>query len=422
MRTTAKPTRHAEYLVFCMLILLASTMLGCRPDNQETPDLSDAPAIAELPVQQAESETQPASTTGEPEPTTTPTPLPTFNLSSVEDWGSGQLVFDISERSFGDIKHQGIYLADLVSGEIQELIGEGFQLLDLSPEYQQLLVSNGKSLLTIQLDNLSTSEISDSYFQASPSGAVWDKSTNAIYFVSSSSEGTALRRYQPSTNIYSLVSSDGPISVLYSSDDTVVWGQGSCDQFGDCNYLSLIWSAGSGEVLASRQLKDALLLPCQTGLDYVYAKRDKNDGLSFHIQSLAEDTEIIFWSLNTEYADCAWSPNQREIAVTLIDRGWYSGVIQQYHLQILKPEQSQILDLSFVQDVMDRVTWSPDGKYIAYTGTTQNDSGYRVGLGFLDTEEMETARLENLSNFQSESYLSVNHLFWLPQGIIASLP
>lgn len=408
--------KQKPYLV--VIFLLMSTLSGllssCQPggDAQERP----VPIDASTPTPTATPAPSPTALTAA-DPSLTPTLLPTFELGSVRDWGQEQLIFGLSERSFGEISSQGIFLADLESGSISQLAEPGYRLLDISPDKQQLLVSLDQSLYLLQLGDLSERIVSDQFFSASPVGAAWDKTANEIYFIASNDEGTSLQRFQLSSNTYSTISLESPISIFYAADRVIVWGQGNCNQFGDCTYQGLNWTENSGEPLAARQLGDAILLPCQSDHAYIYAERDENDSLSFHIQSLAESTETIFWALNTEYSDCAWSPDKKDIAVTLIDRGWYSGVIQQYHFQILKPAQSRILDVPFFRDAIDQLTWSPDGKYIAYTGTSQEDDSYTINLGIVDTESLSVSRLESLAEFRAMNYLAIDQVIWVPKII-----
>jgi hypothetical protein len=300
------------------------------------------------------------------------------------------------------------------SGELSQLMEAGNQLLGTSPDYKQLLVSSGSNLSIVQPDGESTLEISADLYANSTSGAVWDQETNQIHYLAEENNGTALYRYDVDSGSDKFITSSNPVLLLTSSNGTVVWVQGSCNSLGDCKYKSLHWFDSSDHQSYSREISDTILLPCQAATEFIYAERDNSGGLSFHIQALENEDETIFWALNTEYSDCAWSPDHQEVAVTLIDRGWYSGVIQEHHLQILNPERQQVRDLSYVHDLVDQIAWSPDGSYLALSGTAGSEGNYQLSLGVLELETLKVTRHDQLTSFQSENYLSINHIFWLP--------
>lgn len=332
----------------------------------------------------------------------------------VEDWGSSRLIFDIKRRAFGDSNYLGIFVTDLVTHEIEQISAAGSRLLGVSPDYRYLLASSDKSLFTMQLSSRATQEISSNLFSTSPAAAVWDKTSNDIYYLANSGQGSKLYRYQLTSGTHEPLVDDGPVAILYADNGIIVWGEGSCSAFGDCNIEFLHWMDNSGSEVAKKTIGELILLPCQTDEDYVYAVRDENEGLSFHVQSLETSQEAVFWSLNTEYADCSWGPNGKDIAVTLIDRGWYSGELYGYHFQILHTDDNKVSDMSFLKDLTYQLSWSPDGRYIASTGTIDNDQFYEIDLSILDLENLKATTLNQLKDFQSENFTAIDRLYWLP--------
>lgn len=330
------------------------------------------------------------------------------------DWGKSKLVFDIKRRGFGNSEYLGIYIIDLDTKEITQISAAGTRLLGVSPDYHYLLASNGPYLFILELSNFTTQEISSSLLVTSPSAAAWDPVNNDIYYIASQDQSTVLYRYRASTGVLDSIASEDPVSILFAEDGTAVWGEGSCNSFGDCSYTALHWVDSTGLEVAKKEIGEAILLPCQMGQAYVYAERDENRALSFHVQSLETAKETVFWSLNTEYTDCAWAPNESDIAVTLIDRGWYSGELHAYHLQILHTDSGSVNDISFLKDVTEQLRWSPDGRFLASTGTIEIDQLYQIDLSILDLESRSATTLNLLEDFQSENYTAIDRLYWLP--------
>jgi len=338
----------------------------------------------------------------------------TAAVDLVEDWGKSRLVFDIKRRAFGDSNYLGVFIIDLVTNEIEQISAAGSRLLGASPDYRYLLTSSDTSLFTMQITSKAIQVISDNLFSASPAAAAWDLSSNDVYYLTSTGQGSKLYRYQLSSGTQESLADNDPVAILYANNGTIVWGEGTCSTFGDCKIDFLHWMDSSGSEFAKKTIGDLILLPCQTDQDFIYAVRDKNEGLSFHVQSLDTSKEHVFWSLNTEYADCAWVPNGNDIAVTLIDRGWYSGELYGYHFQILHTDDDRVSDMSFLKDLTDQLSWSPDGRYIASTGTINNDQIYEIDLSILDLENLKATTINQLKDFQSENFTAIDQLYWLP--------
>jgi len=379
----------------------------------------------EIITQQTQGKSSPQATSPSPEPsqpfpTKTPEPKPTletmikFDYSSVEDWSVGRLIFDLEERSFGEKTYPGVYELDLQTGETREISGAGTQMLDIAPDLQHILAAREGNLSVIDLDSGTENLIAGDYFHVSPSGAKWDHSANLIYYLAEDDSGTSLIQFQPESGMIAQPIPGGPISILQIDQGILTWGYGICNAFGSCTYDGLKWSSTEGEDIATVEMGESILLPCQTANSFVYAERDKEGGLSLHIRPHAEEQEILFWALNTEYSDCAWSPEGDRLAVTLIDRGWYSGVIQDYYFQILTPESNKVIDLSYLQCALDQATWSPDNKLITFSGTVLKDQIYQLKLNLLDLETNRVTRLDLPEQFQSDNYLSIHNIFWLP--------
>ena len=347
-------------------------------------------------------------------PTQSITPIPTFDLSSVQDWGDGQVIFDITERSFGKKEYLGIYKLDFNSGILTEISGKGTQLLDISPDLQNLLVSQKQDLIITNQEGQQLELLADDYFSASSQGAQWVKPSGEILYISSDGDVTSLLSGQAVSGTKVLLTSDSPISVHSSSSNRVVWGKGVCNTFGDCAHTGITWTDFQGNELGYQELGDAQLLPCQTTSHFVFSKKNKEDVLSLNIHSIDSQSVIKFWATNTEYSDCAWSPDQNQLALIIIDRGWYSGTIQDYYQQILVPEKNRTFTLPTNLGATGDASWAPDGKYILFTGTDLVNAQYQIVMRLFDTETYSTTKLDEYIKLSSDNYISINRVFWLP--------
>lgn len=392
------------------VILTVILVAGCRaPEPVAEPTPTDLPSAAET----ATPENTVEAATATPNPTSTPEPSPTFDINTVGDWGSGQLIFDISERDFGQTILQGVFALDIQSKSLTKISIPGTQLLSISPDHQAILTARENELFLVDLASGTEKQLADDYFHLSPSGARWDHSTNLIYYVGSDGSESYLVRYQPTNGSNERLTFASPIAVVEADQGVLTWGKGSCNPFGDCTYTDLYWINDEGDEIGTGSLDDSILLPCQRSTDFTFSIKAENDALSLHILSHDQSQEAVFWSFY-EYSDCAWAPDNNRLAVTLVDRFWYSGSIQDYFFQILTPATNKVIDLSYFQAPLDSVDWSPDGDYVAFTGTDLVNEIYQLQIIIFELDTFTVTRIDQLDQFQSANFLAIQHLFWAP--------
>lgn len=399
---------YRRYLVSAALALVVFT--GCRA-QEPTADLTptDPPPAANT----ATPENTLVVATATPVPTNTPQPSPTFDISTVEDWGTARLIFDLSERDFGQINYQGIFALDIQTKSLTEISSPGTQLLAISPDHKAILAARENELFLVELASGTENKLTDDYFHLSPSGARWDQSKNLIYYIGSDGSENYLVRYQPDSGASERLPHLSPIAVVEADQGVLIWGKGSCNPFGDCTYTDLVWINDQGSEIRSADLAGSILLPCQRPTDFTFSVKDENDALSLHILSHDLSQEAVFWSFY-EYSDCSWAPDKNRLAVTLVDRFWYSGSIQNYYFQILIPATNQFIDLSYFQAPLDSVDWSPDGEYVAFTGTDLVNETYQLQINLFQLDSFAVTRIAQLDQFQSSNYLAIHNLYWAP--------
>lgn len=409
---TQHHTKGLKYRIAVPLVVISFLFLSsCGSD--ETPAATET--IEASPATSSPT-TEPATpeSTNTPLPSSTPVPSPTFDITSVEDWGSGRLLFSIEEHSFGEINYQGIYELDLDTGALDLKSSPGTRILDISPDHMQILVAQESILSLIDLSTGSMTQLADDYFYLSPSGAKWDHSQNLIYYIAGDSTDLSLIKIETNNGEIQQLDTPSPIAVLDVVRGTIILGKGTCNPFGNCVYSDLIWINDQGNEIASRDLENIILLPCQRSNQFIYSVKDENNTLSLHIRPHDGGPETVFWALNTEYADCTWSPGGNSLAVIVIDRYWYNGEIQAYYFQVLLPGTNQILDRSYLKAPLDHLAWSPDGEYMTFSGTEQTDEAFQIVINLVKLDNFAVNRFDQYSEFKSENYLTIPEVFWAP--------
>jgi WD40 repeat protein len=320
------------------------------------------------------------------------------------------------EHSFGEKLSRGIYALDLEADGLTEILPPGTRLLDISPDRQRILYSDDSELSVFDLGSGSFQVLADDLYLLAPIGAKWDHSDNRIYYLAAGESGPTLWQVNPDNGESEQLAVAGAIAVLKADQGVIIIGKGTCNLFGDCAYSEQEWITDQGERIASYEIGDSIMLPCQKPDEYIYAEIDENGILSLHIQPHDQELETVFWAVQPEYSDCAWVPDGTRLAVTLVDRFWYSGSIQDYYFQILIPEPYQLIDLSYIKAPLDHVAWSPDGSYIAFSGTEQIGEAYQLEINLVQPDGINffISRFDQYEEFQSENYLTIPWLIWAP--------
>ena len=395
---TLKKILHSGVLAAAFLLLA-----GCSGPGEIVPT-GDLPVTASpAPLQTTSAPTLTQTTTATPHPSATPAPThtptepPTLTPSPVPDWSRTGIVFDLAERSFGERTFLGVYL-----------------LLDVSPDYQRLLIAREGKLLSVNADGDDQKIIADDFLFTSPQGALWDSAGEHIYYVAVEDDSTRLIRVNAGGEERQKLPLKNPVRIYKLNPERIVWAQGTCDAFGGCSRQRVIWSTLSGEEIASWEEGKRQMLPCQTGSRAVYALEDQQQVLRFHIRKLGEEREKLYWLSGSEYPDCAWAPGGGQIALTAVERGGYSGTVQDYRQFLLDVDSGEYTLLPERLGSTTRAHWSPEGDYVVFTGTEIIQEKYQVTLKLMQTRSRIVQSLADNLELTSVNYLTVNHLDWLP--------
>lgn len=411
-------TRARISLLLSIVILFPLFSISCRP-AEKSPERQERTATPTLPP--ATATVSPSKTplptrppTEPVVPTSSPTPSPTFTPSPVPDWGEGKIYFDVLERSFGERAFKGIYRLDIQTGKLAQVMGSGHQLLDVSSNYQRLLVSRNQQLFTVGRQGEDREMVSEQYLSSSPHGAQWVKSTRDIVYIAREGESNVIYLKEEGGMPSKVNTGHLPVLIHIATKDRLVWGSGACTSFGECTQHGLVWSDYQGEEIAYFTREPNELLSCQTPSHYVYAERDENQVSRFHIKGIGEEREKLYWLAGDEWTDCAWAPDKTRLAVMVIDRGSYSGSIQDHRQFYMDVESGEYTLLPGRLGETTEATWSPDGEYTLFTGTKQGETQFQVIMRLMHAATWKLTNLDDNIDMHSPNHISIHHLFWLP--------
>lgn len=121
-------------------------------------------------------------------PTSTPTPQTISNSepapqASVPDCEGGCIYFATATSQDGEVKTQGVYAYAYRDQVLTLVLGDGFDLQDVSNDGQRLLVNKTNHLYEINLANGSAILISESFFANGKQDAYWNGDDSAVIFI-----------------------------------------------------------------------------------------------------------------------------------------------------------------------------------------------------------------------------------------------
>lgn len=122
----------------------------------------------------------------------TPAATPTLQATSTSQAGlqptapdceGGCIFMGTAISHDGKVTSHGVLAFNYLTKKITQILGEGFDLQDVSEDGQRLLVNNTNNLYEINLANASASLISESFFSFGKQDAYWNKDDSQVIYI-----------------------------------------------------------------------------------------------------------------------------------------------------------------------------------------------------------------------------------------------
>lgn len=125
---------------------------------------------------------------GSANPTTTSTQQAASNSEpapkvSVPDCAGGCIFFGTATSQDGAVTTQGVYAYAYLDQKLTLVLGDGFDLQDVSKDSRRLLVNKTNRLYEIDLVSGSSTLVSESFFSSGKQGAYWNSDDSAVIFI-----------------------------------------------------------------------------------------------------------------------------------------------------------------------------------------------------------------------------------------------
>jgi len=349
--------------------------------------------------------------------TTTPEPTQTSNLLPLPaggpslDSSASRIVFGLMSRQDGVSKSQGVYLFDLSTRTMAQILAPGFHFQSASPDGKYLLVNQGS--LLFRTDGLTLTLLTDQFFPSGTMGAFW-LPDGRIALILQQGEANSLALLQADgSGLTPLTISGTPVEIFPSSDGTrLTWQSGTCDPAGLCSQpVAWLTDLSSGQSQSLSGMSRPLISPDGQVMAYAFVPGENKSNLAFTYFS---------GTLSREYplagdilADMDWQPGGGWLAVNMDKRSDYSGSVSGSNNYLINPQDFTTRQLPSVTLLNPDIVWSPDGTTLLWLGTDWQDTVYSIGLWEVDVVSGQVVDLSNSISLTGSDYLFVSNADWL---------
>jgi hypothetical protein len=359
-----------------------------------------------------------AGTTG-----TTPTPIPGTGGVEVlpqvasSPCASNCVYFSTARSQDGLISSGGVYVYDVSNRQLSQLLGEGFDLQDVSEDGSRLLVNQANYLYAIHLGDGSYERITDTFLPLGRQGAYWNQDDTTIVYIDQAHPYAA-----EAGSAYTLFPS--------TRDGEVYFEAGACESKGFCQstglyrldldqtltaldtYTRPVFSPDGGQM--------AFLNPAAATKDnyfhigYLLLEEPDRGAVSRRIFYFPEEGGFMVYPDVREYA---FSPDNQYFMMIY-------DIYSAYFERSLRL-QTYLIDLStgilynygglegLSGSLNPRLVWSPGSDRVLFFFTDPPTAGeYAINLYLTDLASGEKLIPYHASLLTDESYFYITNLFW----------
>jgi len=343
--------------------------------------------------------------------TFTPGPVAGLPFSDVESAAvalpsDSKLIFEISKRNGEQLTSAGVFQGTINGTDWQSIAEPDAELIDQS--INGTLVAHNTNLY--MLKDGERSLLTSDLLTTSSQSAIWLPNGQVAVILISDGQNQFMVIDPSGTSQTPLPNAGLSPVVLYPSLDPehIYWGAGACNTT-ECDAQQILVSTIDGT--------DTQPLP------YTGQPAFALDGkMAFVLQGTGNKNQLTLVSDSKSYnmplfgnrlVDMAWSPDGNTLAVTTSLVSDYSG--RTLESRIFFVTWPSVVDtvISVIDDVIEKVIWSPDGESMLVVHRQLKDGQYQLHFSILDVRrqfEMQTGGFR----LNSSDYLFPYPIYWKP--------
>ncbi len=368
-------------------------------------------------VEGDESVMTPTPETVPPTPTVTPEPTEDLNITFDSPQCQKNCVFFGAAQSMdGDIQLQGVFIYDPKTGETEQILGEGFNLQDVSEDGQRLLVNKANHLYDIDLAAGSSSHITDSFIYEGQQGAYWDEKDETILYLDQNAPLTT-------------EDSEGVNLIPQPDPEKIYFESGICDGKDNCQTEGVFTQTEDGitpltgyaqPVFSPDGQRMAFLNPAAATeenyhhIPYLLMENPQKGESSRRVLYLPGEEGFMVYPDVENYA---FSPDGNRLIILYDVYSEYYEKSLRLQTYLWNLDNGILYDVGKVDGISaglkPRMVWSPAGERILFfltdlvDETTYTIQVYQTNL---NTGEKLVLQTEDMIN--SQQYLYLTNLYW----------
>ncbi|MCJ7624439.1 MAG: hypothetical protein MUO76_13120, partial [Anaerolineaceae bacterium] len=361
----------------------------------------------------------------------TPTVIPTPMTLPICHPGAECVLFGLKEGIQEVLQDKGIFLFEIQTGEMVQVVEDGFSILEISPDGKSMLFSHETDLYVSPVNGYNPKLITPDFFGDAGDGAYWMPDGGTIAIIANRDGENAIWLYELSAASWKRITSGGenPI-MLYPSAATeqVYWEKGICSARYDCEPEGVWISTLDGTSTPMTGVLKPAFSPDGVHLAFMDPMYTYESQFGSNFKLIIENVEerlisrrlIIFpaatgFQVRNRLESYYWSPDSNRIMIFLDERSNYYEKTAGYHTYIFVISNGMLYEYDLMVGVGPNVAWAPDSVrlLLALTKLNVNDE-YEVNLRFLDTSNKADRKYEPGEDLVSVNYLYVDRMFWLP--------
>jgi hypothetical protein len=349
--------------------------------------------------------------TATPEPTRTsnllPVPVRGPSLGSSTD----RIVFGLISRQDGVYESQGVYLFDLATRTVAQLLGPGFNFQSASPDGKYLLVNQGS--LLYRTDGSTLTLLTDQFFPSGKAGALWLPDGHIALILRQNETTSLVLMKADGSGLTSLAVGAAPVEIYPSTNGTrLTWESGACDSTGQCSHMGAwLTDLESGKSQSLSGMSRPLVSPDGQEMAYAFAPSENKSNLAFAYFSGARQREVPL--AGDILSDMAWQPGGGWLAVNMDERSDYSGRVTGGNNYLINAQDFTTRQLQSVTLLNPNIVWSPDGGTLLWLGTVWQDTSYSIRLWKVNVASGQVVDLSDATGLTGSDYLFVSNAAWL---------
>ncbi|MBN2085639.1 MAG: SGNH/GDSL hydrolase family protein [Anaerolineales bacterium] len=317
----------------------------------------------------------------------------------------------------GAVTSNGVLAINYPAGKLTQILGEGFDLQDVSADGQRLLVNDSTALYEITLGHASTRLISDSYFSFGKQGAYWNADDSRVIY---------LDRNDP------IQTETGDAIDLFPSmrNGEIYFESGTCAGKADCRTGGVYRLDAKNAVTRLESYAKMVFSPdgkVAAFLDPAAATQENH----FHIpyllleavdQGAASRKWIHFpgaegFMVHPEVREYAFSPENDELFILYdVYSDYYerSLRLQAYGYDLATRTLSDLGEMAGVGGSQNpRLVWSPrESKVLLFLTEQNSENQYALSIYQVDPENTEGVTAYSQKILSRSDYFYITNLFW----------